>query len=272
MHVPIQQVLGFVEIAVCLMVFGFLAAKGKWRDYWALGTFLMVRAVSNGTLLLLRHSARHLGASAVYPVYFYVYWLSFAMESTLVILILYGLVRLMMAPLKGLQIVARLVFCVTTLVSVTASMWLCLGPHMTMAATIVSAVSQLQRAQSMLVLCLLLFITFALRALGLSYRSRVFGVSLGLGIMATNDLAQSAWLVFHPHTSVAYSVFNGAMFCAILSVWAIYFALPEPGRIELAADSRPGSGAGTRRAWPIAGTRFRLRRGGDFIEARADCL
>jgi hypothetical protein len=237
MHVPIQQVLGFVEIAVCLMVFCFLAAKGKWRDYWALGTFLLVRAGSNGVLSLVQHFARRIGISSAYQIYFFVYWVSFAVESTLVILILYGLVRLMMAPLKGLQIVARLVFCATALISVTASLWLCLGPHMTMAATIVSAVSQLQRAQSMLVLCLLLFTTFALRALGLSYRSRVFGVSLGLGMMATNDLAQSAWLVFHPYRSVSSSVFNGVMFCSILSVWAIYFALPEPGRKELAADS-----------------------------------
>jgi hypothetical protein len=237
MHVPIQQVLGFVEIAVCLMVFCFLAAKGKWRDYWALETFLVVRAVSDGAMFVVKHFAPELGNAAAYRIYFYVYWLSFAFESTLVILILYGLVRLMMAPLKGLQIVARLVFCVTALVSLTASLWLCVGPNMTMATTMISAISQLHRVQSMLVLCLLLFITFALRTLGLSFRSRVFGVSLGLGIMATNDLVQSARLMFHPATSGATSVFNGVMFCAILLVWTIYFALPEPGREELAADS-----------------------------------
>jgi hypothetical protein len=236
--VSIQQVLGFVEIAVCVLVFCILAAKGKWRDYWALGAFLLVRAASNTVLLGLHHLVTQIGRQNAYWIYFYVYWLSFAMESVLVILILYSVVRLAMAPVKGLQIVGRLVFSVATVVSVAASLWMCLGPHMTMAATLIAAISQVQRAESMLVLCLLLFITFALRALGLSFRSRVFGVSLGLGIMATNDLVQSARLAFNPHMSVAYAVFNGVLFCAILSVWTIYFALPEPGRKELPADSR----------------------------------
>jgi hypothetical protein len=155
----------------------------------------------------------------------------------LVILILYSLVRLAMAPVKGLQIVGRLVFSVATVVSLAASLWMCLGPHLSFSATLIAAISQVQRTESMLALCLLLFITFALRALGLSFRSRVFGVSLGLGIMATNDLVQSARLAFNPHLSVAYSVFNGVLFCAILSVWTFYFAMPEPGRKELPADS-----------------------------------
>lgn len=234
---PIQQLLGYVEIAVCVLVFCFLAAKGKWRDYWALGAFLLVRALSDGSLLVAKALVPHIGASHAYRMYFYVYWLSFAVESILVIMILYGLLRLMTAPLKGLQTVAKLGFSATALVSVATSMWVCLGVHMTLAATLVSVVSQLQRAQSLLVLCLLVFITFALRALGLSYRSRVFGVSLGLGIMATNDLVQSARLVFHPNNSVAYSIFNGSLFCAILLVWAVYFALPEARREELDADS-----------------------------------
>ena len=50
--------------------------------------------------------------------------------------------------------------------------------------------------QSILTLCLLLFVCFAIRPMGLSYTSRIFGVSLGLGIMATTDLVQSA--VAHP--------------------------------------------------------------------------
>ena len=45
----------------------------------------------------------------------------------------------------------------------------------------VAVVSQLQRTQSILTLCLLLFVCFAIRPMGLSYSSRIFGVSLGLG-------------------------------------------------------------------------------------------
>jgi hypothetical protein len=95
---------------------------------------------------------------------------------------------------------------------------------------LVNAISQLQRTQSILTLCLLLFVTFAIRPMGLSYSSRIFGVSLGLGIMSTNDLVQSAWLVFNPTMASTYDVVNGVVICVILVTWTAYFALPEPKR------------------------------------------
>lgn len=95
---------------------------------------------------------------------------------------------------------------------------------------LVAAISQLQRTQSILTLCLLLFVCFAIRPMGLSYSSRIFGVSLGLGMMATNDLVQSAWLALNPDMRTAYSIVNGVVICVILTAWSAYFALPEPKR------------------------------------------
>lgn len=234
------QVLGLVEVVFCLVALGILVGKGKWRDYRALAGFLLVRAASTVVLLLVWTFARQIGRPTAYRIYFYAYWLSFAVESVLVLLILYGVVRLAMAHLKGLQIFGRLVFSVTTLVTLTATLWPYLGPTMPATGILVALVSQLQRVESMLALCVLLFITFALPALGLSYRSGVFGVSLGLGIMATNDLVQFARVTYNPRMAVAYSVINSLVFCGILSMWAIYFALPEPARRELALDSAVG--------------------------------
>ncbi len=202
------QVLGLVEVVVCLGALCILIGKGRWRDYRALAAFLAVRGASTVLLLLVWTFARQIGRPGAYRIYFYVYWLSFAVESVLVLLILYGVVRLAMAHLKGLQIVSRLVFSFTTVVTLLATLWPYLGPSLPATGILVALVSQLQRVESMLALCVLLFITFALRALGLSFRSRVFGVSLGLGIMATNDLVQFARVTFNPHMAVAYSVIN----------------------------------------------------------------
>jgi len=80
-------------------------------------------------------------------------------------------------------------------------------------------------------LCLLLFVCFAIRPMGLSYSSRIFGVSLGLGISSTTDLVQSAWLTFHPRMGAgAYDIINGVVICLVLAIWTTYFALPEPKR------------------------------------------
>ncbi len=53
-------------------------------------------------------------------------------------------------------------------------------------------VVQAMRCESIFILSLLLFLMLAAGKLGLSYRSRVFGISFGFGIMAASDLVVSA--------------------------------------------------------------------------------
>jgi hypothetical protein len=83
-----------------------------------------------------------------------------------------------------------------------------------------------------LVLCLLLFVCFATKSLGLTYRSHIFGVTLGMGVFATVQLVQAAWF----STSQAHSVYSPIYLvstlgtCAAFLVWGAYFAMPEPER------------------------------------------
>jgi hypothetical protein len=208
-----------------------LIGKKQWTDYAALGGFLVVRTASDIILTCLNKAAFHLlDFKTAYNIYFYVYWISFAVESVLALLIVYGVFKLAMAPLKGLQTLGMLVFKWAAGISVAVALGNAFAPHMTGTTYFMAAISQLQRTQSILTLCLLLFVCFAIRPMGLSYSSRIFGVSLGLGFMATNDLVQSAWLVFNPNMATACSLINGVVICVILAIWTAYFALPEPKR------------------------------------------
>jgi hypothetical protein len=222
-----------LETVLCITALCVLIAKKQWTDYSALGTFLGVRIVSNAFLTFLHvDSTLHpLSEHTFYRVYFYSYWISFAIESVLTLLIVYSVFRLAMAPLKGLQTLGMLVFKWAAGISVAVALGSAFAPHMSGINYLVAAISQLQRTQSILTLCLLLFVCFAIRPMGLSYTSRIFGVSLGLGMMATNDLVQSAWLAINPDMhNRAYSIINGAVICTILATWTAYFALPEPKR------------------------------------------
>jgi hypothetical protein len=223
-------VLGYLEVVFCVAALCVLIARKQWTDYWALGSFLAVRITSNAVLTTL-HAVRHsLGWQTAYDIYFYVYWISSAIESVLALIIVYSIFRLAMAPLKGLQALGMLVFKWAAGISVAVALGSAVQPGLKGTALIVNAIAQLQRTQSILTLCLLLFVCFAIRPMGLSYSSRIFGVSLGLGIMATNDLVQSAWLVFNQNMHTAYSLINGVVICVILATWTAYFALPEPKR------------------------------------------
>jgi hypothetical protein len=224
--------LGWLEVvaecsALCAITF-----RRQWRDYWGLGSLLSVRVLSGILLGVLIHVPRTSGAQdhAVYVSYFYTYWSSYAIESILGLILIYSIFRLAMAPLKGLQGLGMLVFrwaaAISTLVAIAAGF----SPHIETQKYLSYLAGELQRTQSILTLCLLMFVCFAIRPMGLSYRSRIFGVSLGLGISATTDLARSAWVGAPLKLFASYQLVSAvASFLAVV-VWTVYFALPEPKR------------------------------------------
>ena len=228
---PFLTLLGYLEIGLCLAALCAITGKKQWTEYRALGAFLAVRAISSTMLAGLIHFHDHtLNVHLAYVLYFYVYWISFAVESVLALIVVYSVFRLAMAPLKGLQQLGMLVFRWAASISVVVALGSAFVPEMTSTKYLIAAISQLQRTQSILTLCLLVFVCFAILPMGLNYGSRIFGVSLGLGVLATNDLVQSAWLVFHPTVRTASSLVDGAVICVVLATWTAYFALPEPKR------------------------------------------
>jgi hypothetical protein len=219
-----------LEIVLCVAALCLIILRKQWADYWALGTFLAVRLTSSTVCIGLNDFAPRIGVRGAYQAYFAVYWISAAVESVVALLIVYSLFRLAMAPLKGLQTLGMLVFKWAAGISLVVALGNAFAPNLPAIRFIMNAISQLQRTQSILTLCLLLFVCFAVRPMGLSYSSRIFGVSLGLGVMATNDLVQSAWLALNPKMETTYNIVNGVVICVILATWTAYFALPEPKR------------------------------------------
>jgi len=222
----------YLETLLCGVALCSLFIRRQWGNFSSLGWFLTVRFGSDAFLILLHryillHPAQR---QALYYPYFYVYWFSFALESILALIVVYSVFKLAMAPLKGLQSLGMLVFKWAAGISVAVALGSAFAPDMTGMRYLVAAISQLQRTQSILTLCLLLFVCFAIRPMGLSYSSRIFGVSLGLGIMSTNDLVQSAWTALNRHMASSYNMINGIAICVILAIWTAYFALPEPKR------------------------------------------
>jgi hypothetical protein len=223
--------LGPAEAVLCVAALCLITVRRQWRDYWALGSFLAVRAAATIVLaLLIRVAGNGLSRPAAFRAYFYVYWTTFAIESVLTLFVLFGIFRLTMVPLKGLQRFGMLVLRWAAGICVALAVGLAFAPYMTGTKYLIAAISQLQRTQSVFTVCLLLLVCLAVRWIGLSLRSRLFGVSLGLGLLAINDLVESASLIHHPGMHTSYSLINGVVICVMLITWTAYFALPEPKR------------------------------------------
>lgn len=219
----------YLEPVLCIAAIVLLLRSKVSRSYIYLTALLSVRLASDLVCLGVIH-LHSLTVQQCYRIYFYTYWGSYAVESILSLLVIYSLFKLSMAPLKGLQTLGMLIFRWVAAISVAVTAGLAIAPHHSGMEFIVGLVSQIQQTSSVLTLCLLLFVCFAIRPMGLSQRSLIFGISLGLGILATTDLVRAAWLSHFQDMQSTVNVISGIAMCATLCIWSVYFAMPEPKR------------------------------------------
>jgi hypothetical protein len=223
--------LEYIEPALCGMLIFFLVRSKAARQFKFLFALLCVRlGCSLICLPLLYFCARGIEKHLAYQTYFYVYWASYALEAILSLLVIYSIFKLAMAPLKGLQTLGMLVFRWVAAISVAVAIGVAVTPHLTGIKFMTAMITQLQQTSSILTLCLLLFVCFAIRPMGLSYNSRIFGVSLGLGFLSTVSLVDAAWFTRSPNMYSTISLINGLAVGLTLLMWSAYFAFPEPKR------------------------------------------
>ena len=229
MQNTLVHLLSYLEPILCILLLVSLVRSRAARKFFFLTAMLCVRLASNAICLPLL-SSRVIEQHLAYRIYFYVYWTSYALEAILSLLVIYSIFKLAMAPLKGLQTLGMLVFRWVAAISVAVAIGVAFTPHLSGLKFMVAMVTQLQQTSSILTLCLLLFVCFAIRPMGLSYRSRIFGVSFGLGFLAAANLVRSAWLSHSSEMMSTINIINGVVICLTLLVWSAYFTLPEPKR------------------------------------------
>ena len=225
------RLLSYLEPALCVSVLLTLISSKSVRKFPSLAALLAVRFLSGiACLIFFNLNGRGIEKHLAYKLYFYTYWLGYAVEAVLSLIVIYSIFKLAMAPLKGLATLGVLVFRWAAAISVAVSIGMAIGPQFSGIKFMIAIVTQLQQTSSILTLCLLLFVCFAIRPMGLTYKSRIFGVSLGLGLMATVHLVDLAWLSRSPQLLSVVNLTSGIVACVSMFVWSAYFALPEPKR------------------------------------------
>lgn len=216
----------------CGMVIWFIFRSKAVRKFSYLFALLTVRLACSLGGLAVFFARQHfeIERHLAYRVYFYIYWGGYALEAVLSLIVIYSIFKLAMAPLQGLQTLGILVFRWVGAVSIAIAIGVAVAPHTSATDFVVAMISQLQQTSSILTLCLLMFVCFAIRPMGLSYRSRIFGVSFGLGLLATVSLVSSAWIAHNGNMYSRFSLVNGIAVGLTLMIWSAYFAFPEPKR------------------------------------------
>ena len=231
MNATLTELLCLLETICCFAALIGLYQSKQVKQFASFTVLLSTRFLGDLILLgLMVGSSRIIERHVAYRLYFYTYWSSFALESIVSLYVVLGIFQLAMAPLPGLRKLGMLIFRWAVAISVALALIVGASPHESGRLLVLSFVMQLQQISSVLTLCLLLFVCFAIRPMGLTFRSRIFGVSFGLGLISACNLSQSAWIAHSPHLDSIINIVASLVGCATLCVWSAYFSLPEPKR------------------------------------------
>jgi hypothetical protein len=237
--VDAKLILEYTMIAECVMAVACLAImwrKRLLREMWGLAAFLAVYAIEDSfaTFLMYFRTNFGIGAHPAWLALYYSRWTAVLVEYILLLFVIYGAFRMAMKPLRGLHRAGKIIFRWVAVVSLLLSLGMAFGPHVSDPGTFRVAIvaESLQQGTSVLLLCMLVFVCFASRYLGLSFRNRIFGILLGLGIYSACSLVESAWLATKGTHTVFAPIFlvSSFGFLACLFVWSGYLLAPEPKR------------------------------------------
>ena len=197
--------------------------------FWPMLPITLSRVVPVTALLLLRQY-RVLSERQAYETYFLSYYSCFIIAAVCSALLTYLVFAETLRPLKGLQSLGRIVYRWVASISVAIALGAVLIPSPNTGSGFQVAAMQIERASGIIVLSLVLFVAFAVRPLGLSWRSRIFGTSIGIALASVMNL----YISIAPMSGDDMWNLNAAigmiLGCFADLIWIYYFWVPEPKR------------------------------------------
>jgi len=229
----LQDLLIRLEPVLVTLVVVCFFKSGSARRLPAMATYLGVRLVSLVSLVAVLNfgGTPIVCPSARYVFYFYGYWFSYVASAVSIFFIIQEIFKRVMEPVPGLRRLGLLAFRWISIVSVV----ICVGA-VALPATMATATGdrigplclQLARCVSVMELCLLAFLILSVHALGRSFRSRLFGISLGFGLQAAADLVFTAVSVRYPGLTSSAALGLQIATSLVLVTFSVYFLVPEP--------------------------------------------
>lgn len=197
--------------------------------FWQFLVFLLATAV-----LFLGYSLANglylVSDALAYSIYFYTYWISFGIQAVLILRVLHEMFRHAMRSVPGMQKLGRPIFFWAVAVSVILACASGLSTQGSAMGLLLTSAQVLMRSQSVLALCMLAFLAMASHAMGISFRSRIFGVTFGFGMIATGDLVCSGIFAHISGLTGMINIIHEVVYLSAITLWGAYFLQPEPAR------------------------------------------
>ncbi len=218
-----------LELVLSMAALLLLVRSRSLRVYWPMLFVAAWHFLPDSALLALRTS-RWFSAQTSYSTYFYTYWISYALAALSAVFLTYTIFEEALRPLKGLKQLGSIIYQWTAAVSLALALSVFLSTDARSRNSMVAATIQMERSSAVIVLSLITFVGLAIRPLGLSVRSRIFGLSIGLAFITLFTLLDSG-SIFRQHDIFSTAgLLDTSASCAALAIWVYYFYVPEPKR------------------------------------------
>jgi hypothetical protein len=166
-----------------------------------------------------------------YRLYFYSYWVGNALADMCAFMVLHEIFCAAFKPFAGLRDMAEVVFRWATLAMLLVAFVVFSSSNLPTAQSISYAVINLQRSVRVMQCGLLLFMLMGSQYLGLSFKNRAFGLSLGFGLTASIELITwSVWSMLNLKQSASVMYVNNGSLVLALSIFFFYLLKKEPER------------------------------------------
>lgn len=233
-----MSIMSVAEFLLWAVLAYFFWTKKLQKRFPAMSGYLGLRVFSTPILLVALWVYGQPWGQGYYPVYFLGFYAVYIASAVLLFFVCLEVFRSAVAAFSGLQRFGIVIFRWAAVVSVILSLTSVAFSHRGMVSTPDVAYA-LMRSVSIMELLLLAFLCLSMNALQLPLRDLAFGISLGFGIMASNDLIGVALAKYNSSFNEPFQYFYEAITLLVIGIWTVYAALPEPARrpVVVAASS-----------------------------------
>jgi len=223
-------VVGILTHCVCAVLFG---RNRKLREEYPFFLSYLIFQVLSQAILGIFYYRVYFAHTGSRSTYYYNYWIEGAIVDIFALAVFKEIFLAAFKPFPGLRDMAQIVFRWAMAALVLISMAVLFSSSLPGFQRLTLLVLNLERVICIMQCALLVFLFMGSNYLGLSWRSHVFGLSLGFGVLATSNLLfflVVSILGYDDAHTIFFKLIPPISFVIAPSIWTFYLAGTEPAR------------------------------------------
>src|SRR5271166_5841159 len=203
-----------------------LFRRGFYKEYPYFFSYSVLQVLSTGWLLLAQHSV---------SLYFYGYWISFAIGIVISFAVLQEIFKEAFRPYEALRDLSIILFRWSALVLLLmGGMWAITTIHSDGREPMMTVILLAERSVRLMQCGLVFFLLLFSEYLGISRRHVLFGIALGFGLYASVNMLVATGMAHPGHTMLLRRI-NMAAYDVAALIWLCYTVLAPSRSTVLAA-------------------------------------